>query len=173
MGDHGNLREPTPEGLSKVRELAEKSSDAVAFLDAGQFRLLTEELVRDEGEALHCYQDSAGYWTIGVGILIDPRRGGGITREESRYLLANRIAGKVAELDAALPWWRSLSPNRQRVLLNMVFNLGLKGLLGFRGTLAAIQRGDYERAHEGMLASKWARQVGARARRLAAMMREG
>jgi len=47
--------------------------------------------------------------------------------------------------------------------LNMCFNLGLKGLLGFNNTLAFIKAGDWERAANGMLASKWAKQVGMRA----------
>jgi lysozyme len=59
------------------------------------------------------------------------------------------------------------------VLVNMGFNLGPEGLLGFRRTLRAVEEGRYADAAEGMLRSKWARQVGARAVRLAAMMREG
>ena len=49
------------------------------------------------------------------------------------------------------------------MLLNMCFNLGLKGLLGFNNTLAFIAARDWERAANGMLASKWAKQVGFRA----------
>lgn len=146
-------------------------------LSAALVAQLTSDLRRDEGEKLHAYQDSEGYWTIGVGRLIDPRRGGGISKEESAYLLRNDIARVTADLDRALPWWRSLSEARQRVLLNMGFNLGVgstkKGLLSFRNTLAAIERGDYVTAARGMLASKWARQVGVRAERLAQLMREG
>jgi lysozyme len=58
------------------------------------------------------------------------------------------------------------------VLVNMAFNMG-GGLLSFVNTLAAIQRGDYNAAANGMLASRWATQVGARATRLADMMRNG
>lgn len=139
--------------------------------DPVQVRLLEEELVRDEGEVLHAYPDSEGYLTIGVGCLIDKRRGGGITKEESRYLLRNRIASAEKDLDRALPWWRKLSPIRQRVLVNMCFNLGIIGLLKFKNTLAAMERGDYESAAWGMGHSKWARQVGGRAIRLIHMMR--
>lgn len=131
------------------------------------------DLVRDEGEVLHAYQDHLGWWTIGVGRLIDKRRGGGITAEESRYLLANDLARFAAELDERLPWWRSLDAVRQRVVLNMAFNLGVSGLLSFRNTLAAVKRGDYAAAAAGMQASKWSRQVGQRAVRLAAMMSTG
>lgn len=141
--------------------------------DKDQESLLIDELIRDEGEILHAYTDSLGYITIGVGRLIDKRRGGGISKEESRYLLSNDIKAKSHDLDKRLPWWRDLSPVRQRVLLNMAFNLGIGGLLGFKNTLAAIREGDYERAERSMLASKWAKQVGMRANRLAEMMRKG
>jgi lysozyme len=142
-------------------------------LEDANLLALTEELVRDEGEVLHAYQDSEGYWTIGVGILIDKRRGGGITREESRYLLANRINSKMTELDKAVSWWRTLSPVRQRVLLNMAFNLGVQGLLDFKNTLAAVKEGRYDDAALGMKKSRWASQVGARADRLIEMMKTG
>lgn len=134
---------------------------------------IIEDLVRDEGEVLHAYEDSLGFTTIGVGRLIDRRRGGGISREESRLLLANDLEKFASGLDAHLPWWRMLSPSRQRVLLNMAFNLGVSGLLTFRRTLESVRKGDYELAAKQMLQSKWATQVGARARRLAALMEEG
>jgi len=139
--------------------------------------MLQEDLVRDEGEVLHAYQDSEGFWTIGVGILIDARRGGGITREESRYLLGNRIARAEADLDRALPWWREMTERRQRALANMCFNMGIgntkKGLLSFKVTLGHLQAGRYEDAAREMLDSTWAKQVGERAERLAEMIRVG
>jgi lysozyme len=134
---------------------------------------IIDDLVRDEGEVLHAYEDHLGYTTIGVGRLIDKRRGGGISREESRLLLANDLERFAAGLDAHLPWWRTLTKGRQRVLLNMAFNLGVSGLLTFRNTLAAVREGRYDDAAAGMLKSKWATQVGARAKRLAALMEEG
>lgn len=138
---------------------------------------LALDLREDEDEILHAYQDSEGYLTIGVGILIDKRKGGGITPQESRYLLRNRIVLAAADLDRALPWWRTMNEVRQRVLLNMRFNMGLGnsrgGLLSFKNTLAAMERGDYEAAARGMLRSRWAKQVKHRAERLARMMETG
>lgn len=131
------------------------------------------ELVRDEGEILYAYPDSLGYTTIGVGRLIDRRRGGGITQQESRFLLRNDVERVMAELDVRLPWWRELDDVRQRVIANMAFNLGVSGLLKWRNTLAAVRNGEYGVAADMMLASKWASQVGARAFRLAEAMRKG
>ena len=67
----------------------------------------------------------------------------------------------------------NLDPVRRAVVVNMLFNLGLPKLLKFKNTLAAIRQGDYELAARGMLNSKWARQVGRRAKELAEMMRTG
>ena len=73
--------------------------------------------------------------------------------------------------DFDLPWWRTLIYERQRVLANMAFNLGIDGLLGFRHTLLAMEQGRYDEAVIGMMGSKWAGQVGDRAVRLAKMMK--
>jgi lysozyme len=51
--------------------------------------------------------------------------------------------------------------------------LGINGLLGFKNTLEFIKAGDWERAANGMLASKWAKQVGMRAIELSELMRKG
>lgn len=134
---------------------------------------LIKELRRDEGVVDHAYQDSLGYWTIGVGRLIDKRKGGKLTDEEIDYLLMNDVKECVADLDKNLPWWRSLSDARRRVLVNMRFNLGMAGLLGFKNTLKFIETGEYKRAASNMLLSKWAKQVGQRANRLAKMMEQG
>lgn len=138
-----------------------------------QDELLISELKRDEGVVPHAYQDSLGYWTIGVGKLIDKRKGGRLSDAAIEFLLAEDIDSKVADLDKHLPWWRNLSPTRQRVMINMCFNLGIGGLMKFKNTLGMIERGDFEGASKNMLLSLWAKQVGARAQRLSKMMKEG
>jgi len=134
---------------------------------------LTKELRRDEGVVPFAYQDHLGYWTIGVGRLIDKRKGGGLSDAEIDFLLSNDIDRFEKQVIDALPWYSRLDEVRQRVLVNMAFNLGIAGLLGFKNTLAMIERGDYAGAAKGMLNSKWATQVGERARRLATMMETG
>lgn len=131
---------------------------------------MTRQLRLHEGERLKPYRCTAGTLTIGVGRNLEDR---GITREESAMLLANDIATEERELLRALPWVAQLDEVRQRVLLDMSFNLGLVGLLGFKNTLATIKAGDYQRAASMMLDSKWARQVGQRAERLSRMMATG
>jgi len=131
---------------------------------------LLAELTRDEGSRSKPYRDTVGKLTVGVGRNLDDV---GISDDEIAYMLNNDVSRVTDALDAALPWWKQLDDVRQRVLANMAFNMGVKGLLGFRNTLAAIAAQEYTGAAAGMLASKWAKQVGARAVRLAYMMEHG
>ncbi len=133
-----------------------------------------EQQLRDEeGEKLYAYQDHLGYWTIGVGILIDKRKGGGLRKEESDFILRNRIRLQTAEVEKALPWSKDLDEPRKAVLVGMAFQMGLDGLLGFKNTLKMIERRQYKEAGAGMLNSLWAKQTQARAKRMAKQMETG
>lgn len=132
-----------------------------------------EQLRRDEGEKLHAYQDTLGYWTIGIGILIDQRKGGGLRPEESEFIFRNRLKLLDEELSRVLPWLSKLDPARRGVMLNMAFQMGVMGLLGFKTTLAMVSAGKYQEAAKQMLQSKWAKQTPARAQRLSNQMATG
>lgn len=134
---------------------------------------LKEELILDEGEVLHMYPDSLGYATIGVGRLIDKRKGGGITHEESMYLLDNDITKKTAQVLDAIPWIKNHPDQVQRALINMAFQMGVQGLLGFKSTLSLIQAKKYKEAADNALKSKWATQTPNRAKRVTDMIRKG
>lgn len=129
-----------------------------------------EQLIRDEGIVPHAYQDHLGYWTIGVGRLIDKRKGGGLTDDEIKYLLNNDINKRKAQLFILIPWIRDLSEARLGVLLNMSFQMGVEGLMKFKTTLKLVKEGKYEEASKQMLSSLWARQTPERAKRLAKQM---
>lgn len=133
---------------------------------------LIEDLKRDEGLRLTAYRDTVGVWTVGYGHAHVPP-GTIWTRQKAEQVLREDALKHGRELEAKAPWIASLDPVRRRVLWNMAFNLGINGLLGFKNTLAMIQRGEYAKAAQGMLNSKWARQVGQRAQRLAKQMRDG
>lgn len=129
---------------------------------------------RDESRRACAYQDPLGLWTIADGILIDARKAGaGLRPEEMDFILDNRLRLIHDELDLALPWWEKLDEPRKAVMLDMVWNLGFAGLVGFHDTLSLIAAGKYEEAAGEMLKSRWATQVGPRAQRLATQMRTG
>ena len=134
---------------------------------------LKSQLLRDEGVVRHAYEDSLGFTTIGVGRLIDARRGGGLRDSEIDFLLHNDIAEKTAQVLAALPWASKLSETRRAVLINMAFQLGINGLLKFKRALGSIEAGQYSEAAMEMLDSLWAQQTPERAKRLAKQMTTG
>ena len=132
---------------------------------------LKQQLIRHEGIVPHAYQDHLGFWTIGVGRLIDKERGGGLSPDEIEYLLNNDIERVHYQLTKRIGFWERLTPNQQQALCNMAFQLGVGGLLGFRKMLAALERGDKSTAEAEALDSKWARQTPNRAREVAAMLK--
>jgi len=133
---------------------------------------IEDQLRRDEGEVLHAYQDSLGFWTIGVGRLIDGKRGGGISKDESALLLQNDIGKAEIAIVSNLPWALQLDPVRRGVLLNMYFQLG-DGLFNFHNTLDLIRQGKWNEASEAMWKSKWATQTPERVMRLQKQLQTG
>lgn len=135
---------------------------------------LVRQLNGDEGRKPCAYQDHLGFWTIGVGRLVDARKpGAGLRPAEMDFMLSNDIEDRVQQLTARLPWFTKLDEARQGVLLNMSFQMGVAGLLGFKNTLKMVENGDYDGAATGMLHSLWATQTPARAKRLSLQMRLG
>lgn len=135
--------------------------------------LATEIIAREEGFRPYAYQDSLGYWTIGYGLMIDKRRGGGITRPEAEFLLRGRIDAIEAQIIDHLPWVSSLDEVRRAILISMAYQMGVWGLLGFQTTLRYIYDGLYTEAAGAMRLSKWYAQTPERAERMAKAMEVG
>lgn len=129
---------------------------------------LKADLIRDEDKRKMPYLDSVGKLTIGVGRNLDDR---GLRDDEIDLMLRNDIRESMAELDRNIPWWRDLPDDVMRGLANMCFNLGWPRLSKFKNMLAALESRDYDRAADESLNSKWAKQVGPRASRIADLFR--
>jgi len=129
---------------------------------------VAEQLLVDEGLRLKPYRCTAGRLTIGVGRNLEDR---GISESEALLLLENDIKDFWDQLATRQPWVLAAPEAVQEALLNMAFNLGVAGLMQFTTTLGHLQTGRYAEAAGAMLASKWARQVGKRAERLAGQVR--
>jgi len=131
---------------------------------------LKEQLVRHEGLRLTVYDCPAGYQTIGVGRNLE---GKGITEEEAFYLLSNDIDYFTEQLKNNIDWFVEIPEEKQNVLINMAFNLGVSGLLNFKNMLLAVKEERWVDASTEMLDSKWAKQVGNRAIELSGIMANG
>lgn len=143
------------------------------------------QLQRHEGcikdkDGLHVsYQCPAGKLTIGYGHNLDACPIDGINSHshleeiEALRILQHDVEQIHAQVLEKLPFSKDLDYIRYAVLINMAFNLGINGLCGFKTSLAFVEKGDYAEAAKHMLHSKWAHQVGKRARELAEQMQTG
>ena len=135
-------------------------------------------LTLHEGRVPHAYQDSLGYLTIGIGHLIDQRKGGRLPDHIIDALFEYDLWEHTRALSAAIPWVGQLDAVRHAVLVDMTFNLGPEpfdgdGFKDWPIFVGQVRSGQYEAAAANMLSTLWAKQVGERAVRLAEMMRTG
>ena len=159
---------------------------------------IQEQLILHEGVKLSPYKCPAGKWTIGVGRnlednglyefekirilgtyeltrqeVIDILQVRGITQEEALYMLDNDIKVIKAELEDDYKWFNILDEVRQKVIIDMRFNLGGPGFAGFKNMIQQLELENYQKVAEEMKNSKWYSQVKTRADRLIKMMVTG
>jgi lysozyme len=127
---------------------------------------LINEIVFEEGFKSKPYEDTRGVLTIGYGTNIEQ----GITRDMAKAMLEVDLKAKIEELTEAKPFIADLPSKQQRVIFNMCYQLGVRGLLNFKKMWEALEGGDYGRASIEMIDSKWHKQTPNRAERLAEMM---
>lgn len=137
-----------------------------------------------EGLRLESYHDTTGHKTIGYGWNLDAKplpsgigkkQGDKVTISaiEAEALLDVSMLDHWNELVGAFPWVNGLNAWRKAVLLDMAFNMGIPTFKTFKFTLYDVANGDFAKASERMLKSKWAGQVKRRADVLSEVMRLG
>ena len=130
---------------------------------------LADLLIEHEGIAPLPYLDSEGVLTCGIGRnLTEP-----LSETAMGFLLLESITGAEAALDSVLPKWREFDEARKLALLDMAYNLGQHRLSKFKRMISCINDGDWDGAAREALDSKWRRQVGRRAVKIARMLRDG
>ena len=151
---------------------------------------LLDQLVLHEGLELLPYKDSLGIDTIGIGRNLEHRGLSeaelahigkdisdicewGITKEQAYYLAENDIKIVDEEVCKAHPCVVELDEIRQRVIIDMAFNMGVPRLNKFVKMWKAIDEENFAEAKTQMLDSRWANQVGNRAVRLSNAMETG
>lgn len=139
-------------------------------MNTPEYQALCTQLIRHEGCRLKPYRDSLGILTIGVGRNIQER---GITEAEAAYLLGNDIDRCLKELNDTYPWFPKLDVMRQRVWIDLCFNMGITRLKDFKQAAAAMAHLDYATAALELKDSRWYTQVGRRGPYLCEMLRTG
>lgn len=139
---------------------------------------IKEDLIRHEGYVREIYLCSEGYPTFGVGHLVteeDPEYTWpiGTPVEDERILSAFHDDYQDAYTDACAVFLNLDSkPNDViRVCVNMAFNLGRTRLSQFKNMIKAVNEGNYNKAADEMIDSRWYNQVGRRSQELVEIMR--
>lgn len=130
---------------------------------------LIENIKAHEGFRDHIYKDSLGKPTVGYGFLVaalspdELKLNGGkiepMNKEVAEKILNLKVARLKKRLFQCLPWLQSKPQNVQDTLIEMAYQLGLAGLMGFRHTLSCIEAGDYAQATKNLKASLLYRQT--------------
>ena len=150
---------------------------------------LYEQIALHEGVEPSVYKDTKGKRTIGIGFNLDELSNRKkaeavglnvqdmlsgkktLSDKEIKMLYNESIKQAANDANAFLPKAGKQPPVVQKVLIDMAFNLGLTKLNKFEKMREALLEGDYNKAADEMIDSKWYNQVGDRSKRLVKMMR--
>lgn len=110
-----------------------------------------------EGLRLFPYTDTTGHLTIGYGHNLTAM---GISREEAEEMLKCDIGSAWLQAATEFPWFAQLDEVRQDVVINLIFNMGINGLKGFKLMLGAVEHKDWQGAAYELFNSRWCHQVG-------------
>jgi lysozyme len=138
-------------------------------MDAVDYRTLLDQLLRIEGVRLAPYRDAAGNLIVAPDDYLE-RMG---VRGTGMAVLEVDVRAVARELEELWPNVRKLDAARQRVLIHLAFNMGVRGLLTMMRFVSSVEFHFWETAADDMLISRWAKQEPRRASVLAAMMRMG
>ena len=139
---------------------------------------LREELEIDEGCKYEIYLDHLGYATFGIGHLVvehDAEYG----KEIGTYVPENRVIKAfeqdietvLSDCNRLYEDFEDLPEEAQRVIANMMFNMGYPRLSKFEGMKSGVDARDWNQAADEMVDSRWYYQVINRANRLVERMR--
>lgn len=148
---------------------------------------LFDRIIRHEGFCSFPKPDAKGMYEIGYGhdITEDQAQHSyatGITAAEAYDILEQDIASIKTECGRTMPWLLGLDDCRQSVIYEMVYQLGLQGVLDFHQMIVAVREQDWQRAADNMLwnnvpnntvPTSWHTETPSRCEELAGLMLKG
>ena len=126
---------------------------------------LINSIKEHEGFVSDVYKDSLGFDTVGYGTKMP------LSKEEAELILKHRLNDKTNKIIEKKPIILTLPQDKQFILFEMAYQLGVGGLLKFKKMWKAIEEKDYTEASVEMLDSRWANQTPSRAKELSERMR--
>ena len=139
---------------------------------------LRKEIAYDEGSVNEIYLDHLGLPTFGIGHLVidsDPEYGQAVgtpvSEDRCNEAFDKDVQTVISDCNILYPDFDELPEEVQRIIANMMFNMGRPRLSKFKGMKRGVDNRDWNAAADEMVDSNWYRQVTKRADRLVARMR--
>lgn len=133
------------------------------------------DLTKHEGCKTDVYLCSEGYATAGIGHMLFGEEempvGTEVSMEQVLEWFKSDFDEAVADCCALFLNFASLPAQVQRVLVNMAFNIGRNRLGKFKKMITAVNEGNWVKAANEMVDSRWYNQVGNRSIELENWMR--
>lgn len=130
----------------------------------------TQLLADDEGFRSKMYKCPLGFNTIGYGFNLDTNE---LPEVIAKLWLRYLIEQLSLELNSKLSFFKNLDDARKYVLINMAYQMGVNGLLGFKKFLSFLEQNKYKEAVSEMEDSQWHRDFPNRSNRLISIMIKG
>ena len=139
---------------------------------------LREEIKYDEGSVNKIYLDHLGLATFGIGHLVTEwdeeygwEVGTPVSEDRCNEVFDSDIQVVLSDCEHLYPDFNDLPEEVQRIIANMMFNMGRPRLSKFKGMKSGVDARDWQKAADEMVDSRWYRQVTNRAERLVERMR--
>tara|TARA_B100002052_G_C15875001_1_gene596526 strand:+ start:317 stop:739 length:423 start_codon:yes stop_codon:yes gene_type:complete len=129
---------------------------------------IVNEIKVHEGFEPKVYKCTQGYDTIGYGFAIKDLI---IDEDVADIILLKKLLTLLERIHIAFSWFKDVDDNAKNVVINMCYQLGLKGFSKFKKTIYYLETEQYEEAADEMLDSLWAKQTPARAKELSNKIR--
>ena len=129
---------------------------------------IVAEIKRHEGFSPTVYKCTEGYDTIGYGFAIKDLD---IDEDVADFILMKKLHTLLQRISVAFPWFQDIDDIAKSVVINMCYQLGLRGFSKFKKTIYLLETNQYQEASIEMLDSLWAKQTRNRAKELSETLR--
>ena len=129
---------------------------------------IVNEIKVHEGFEPKVYKCTQGYDTIGYGFAIKDLI---IDEDVADIILLKKLLTLLERIHIAFSWFKDVDDNAKNVVINMCYQLGLKGFSKFKKTIYYLETEQYEEAADEMLDSLWHKQTPTRSQELSEIIR--
>ena len=122
---------------------------------------IVEDIKKHEGFSPKVYECTEGYDTIGYGFAIKDLI---IDKDVADLILMRKLHTLLERITIAFPWFKDIDDKAKSVVVNMCYQLGIRGFSKFKKTIYYLETEQYEEASTECLDSLWAKQTPSRAK---------